>query len=262
MHFVDQHRRDFKRLGVFGRWEDPYLTMSHEYEACIADAFLTFLEKGYVYRGLKPVYWCIHDSTALAEAEVEYEDHTSPSIWVKFPVVGGAAASKLGANVDAVIWTTTPWTLPHNRALAFHPDFEYVVAETAQGALLVAADRVASLCKDIGIKRRAFAARGKAANSKVLSCASIPERLARACGACGLRDAGSRELELFTPRRDTAWKTFKPASDTGWKLTRRWTIRVDTRKACRNTKAKLFLKRIHHHCVTSRARRCCSAKRN
>ena len=136
---------------MLGRWEDPYLTMSYEYEACTADAFLTFLEKGYAYRGLKPVYWCLHDHTALAEAEVEYEDHTSPSIWVKFPVVGGSAAEKLGTGVDAVIWTTTPWTLPHNRALAFHPDFEYVVAETAQGALLVAADRVASLASDIGI---------------------------------------------------------------------------------------------------------------
>jgi isoleucyl-tRNA synthetase len=151
MKYVEQHRRDFKRLGVFGRWEKPYLTMSHEYEACTADAFLTFLEKGYAYRGLKPVYWCLHDHTALAEAEVEYENDTSPSIWVKFPVVGGAPSSKLGAGVDAVIWTTTPWTLPHNRALAFHPDFEYVVAETSQGALLVAADRVASLASDIGV---------------------------------------------------------------------------------------------------------------
>jgi isoleucyl-tRNA synthetase len=151
MRFVEQHRRDFKRLGVFGQWDKPYLTMSHEYEACIADAFLTFLEKGYVYRGLKPVYWCIHDSTALAEAEVEYEDHTSPSIWVKFPVTGGAPASILGAKVDAVIWTTTPWTLPHNRALAFHPDYDYVVAETEQGALLVAAERLESLSKDLGV---------------------------------------------------------------------------------------------------------------
>jgi isoleucyl-tRNA synthetase len=153
--YVDQHRRDFKRLGVTGRWQDPYLTMSPQYEACTADAFLDFLEKGYVYRGLKPVYWCIHDETALAEAEVEYEDHTSPSIWVKFPVVGGAAAAKLGAGVAAVIWTTTPWTLPHNRALAFHPDFEYVVAETAQGALLVAAERVASLASDLGLQATA-----------------------------------------------------------------------------------------------------------
>jgi isoleucyl-tRNA synthetase len=140
--YVDQHRRDFKRLGVLGQWEDPYLTMSPQYEATIADAFVTFLEKGYVYRGLKPVYWCIVDTTALAEAEVEYEDHTSPSIWVKFAVEPGAAAEKLGAGVSAVIWTTTPWTLPHNRALAFHPDYEYVVAQTAAGALLLAEDLV------------------------------------------------------------------------------------------------------------------------
>jgi isoleucyl-tRNA synthetase len=156
LYFVDQHRRDFKRLGVFGQWDNPYLTMSHEYEACIADAFLTFLERGYIYRGLKPVYWCLTDSTALAEAEVEYENHTSPSIWVKFPVVGAAAASKLGPNVDAVIWTTTPWTLPHNRALAFHPDFDYIVAETLHGALLVAEERVAALKDEIGIESTAF----------------------------------------------------------------------------------------------------------
>src|SRR5579863_9944528 len=87
LRYVDQHRRDFKRLGVLGRWDDPYLTMSKSYEACIADAFLTFLEKGYVFRGLKPVYWCIYDRTALAEAEVEYENHTSPSIWVCYRVV-------------------------------------------------------------------------------------------------------------------------------------------------------------------------------
>ncbi len=87
--FVEQHKRDFKRLGIFGRWNEPYLTMNFDYEAVIAGAFLDFMEKGYVYRGRKPVYWCLHDSTALAEAEVEYEDHVSPSIWVKFAVVGG-----------------------------------------------------------------------------------------------------------------------------------------------------------------------------
>ena len=140
--YVDQHRRDFKRLGVLGQWEDPYLTMSPQYEACIAEAFITFLEKRYVYRGLKPVYWCIVDRTALAEAEVEYEDHASPSIWVKFAVEPAAAAEKLGSGVSAVIWTTTPWTLPHNRALAFHPDYEYVVVETSAGGLLLAEDLV------------------------------------------------------------------------------------------------------------------------
>jgi isoleucyl-tRNA synthetase len=152
--YVDQHRRDFKRLGVLGQWEDPYLTMSPQYEACIADAFVTFLEKGYVYRGLKPVYWCIVDSTALAEAEVEYEDHTSPSIWVKFAVEPGPGAEKLGAGVAAVIWTTTPWTLPHNRALAFHPDYEYVVAETSAGALLLAEDLVGPTLDAVKLEAR------------------------------------------------------------------------------------------------------------
>jgi isoleucyl-tRNA synthetase len=153
--YVEQHKRDFQRLGVFGRWNDPYLTMSHEYEATIASAFLDFVEKGYVYRGRKPVYWCIYDNTALAEAEVEYEDHTSPSIWVKFPVAGGGTggAAKMGCDVSAVIWTTTPWTIPHNRALAFHPDFAYVVVQTEKGKLLLAADRVAAMQSDCDIKQ-------------------------------------------------------------------------------------------------------------
>jgi isoleucyl-tRNA synthetase len=152
--YVEQHKKDFKRLGIFGRWNDPYLTMNFGYEAIIAGAFLDFVEKGYVYRGRKPVYWCIHDSTALAEAEVEYEDHVSPSIWVKFAVVGGGAgeAAKIATDVSAVIWTTTPWTLPHNRALAFHPDFQYVVVDTEKGALLLAAERVAALQSESGIK--------------------------------------------------------------------------------------------------------------
>jgi isoleucyl-tRNA synthetase len=154
--YVEQHKRDFKRLGVFGQFNDPYLTMSHGYEATIASAFLDFVEKGYVYRGRKPVYWCIYDNTALAEAEVEYEDHTSPSIWVTFKVVGGGsggAAKKVGSDVSAVIWTTTPWTIPHNRALAFHPDFEYAVMQTEKGKLLLAADRVAALQTDCDIKQ-------------------------------------------------------------------------------------------------------------
>src|SRR6202167_4905484 len=136
--YVEIHKVEFKRLGVFGRWNQPYLTMNPHDEASIAGAFLDFLEKGYIYRGLKPVYWCIWDRTALAEAEVEYEDHTSTSIWVKFPVVAGEKSRKLGigADVSALIWTTTPWTLPANRALAFHPDYEYVVVNSAAGKLL------------------------------------------------------------------------------------------------------------------------------
>ncbi|MGB8654663.1 MAG: isoleucine--tRNA ligase [Candidatus Acidiferrales bacterium] len=154
LRYVENHKRDFKRLGVLGQFDNPYLTMDPSYEACIADAFITFLEKGYVYRGLKPVYWCIYDRTALAEAEVEYEDHSSPSIWVKFPIVADEKTKEIGSGVDALIWTTTPWTLPANRGLAFHPDFEYVVVETPAGKLLLAEERVKALEEELKIEAR------------------------------------------------------------------------------------------------------------
>jgi isoleucyl-tRNA synthetase len=152
--FVEKHKVEFKRLGVLGQWDRPYLTMDARDEASIAGAFLDFYEKGYVYRGLKPVYWCIFDRTALAEAEVEYEDHTSPSIWVRFPVVCGDKTKELGLDgeVSALIWTTTPWTLPANRALAFHPEFEYVVADTSAGKLLLAKERVNALETELHIE--------------------------------------------------------------------------------------------------------------
>ncbi|MGH9776604.1 MAG: isoleucine--tRNA ligase [Candidatus Acidiferrales bacterium] len=150
MRYVESNRQDFKRLGIFGRWDEPYLTMNFSYEAAVADAFLTFLEKGYVYRGRKPVYWCIFDRTALAEAEVEYADHTSPSIWVRYQLVQeGAAAEKIpsglksklkGKNVYAIIWTTTPWTIPASMALAFRKDFEYVLANTSVGDVYIVAE--------------------------------------------------------------------------------------------------------------------------
>jgi isoleucyl-tRNA synthetase len=154
LRYVDQHRRDFKRLGVFGRWERPYLTMDPHHEAGIAGAFLEFLEKGYVYRGLKPVYWCIHDRTALAEAEVEYEDHTSPSIWVRYKVLESPnrPASSTG-EFYALVWTTTPWTLPASMALSFHPTFQYVLATDEKGdTYIVAEDLLASVTRDAGVK--------------------------------------------------------------------------------------------------------------
>ncbi len=139
--FVDLHRSEFKRLGILGRWEDPYLTMSAGYEAVIAQAFVDFLHRGYVYKGLKPVHWCIHDQTALAEAEVEYEDHASDTIYVRFKLTSeaGKIDEKLaGRNVYALIWTTTPWTIPANLAISFNPKLEYVAVETPQGLAIVA----------------------------------------------------------------------------------------------------------------------------
>ena len=153
LRFVDQHRRDFKRLGVLGRWGDPYLTMSKSYEACIADAFLTFLEKGYVFRGLMPVYWCLYDRTALAEAEVEYENHTSPSIWVRYPLLDSPnPPPNSQGTVYALVWTTTPWTLPASMALAFHPQHKYVFATDQHGdRYLLAQELLGSVVKETGL---------------------------------------------------------------------------------------------------------------
>src|ERR1043166_5326486 len=95
--YIDIQRKDFKRLGVFGRWDNPYLTMSAKYQSVIASAFVEFLDRGYVYKGLKPVHWCLHDRTALAEAEVEYKDHTSPSIWVRFKLTSDRKSTRLNS---------------------------------------------------------------------------------------------------------------------------------------------------------------------
>lgn len=132
--YIDLQTSQFERIGCFGRWDNPYKTMSRPYEARTLEAFYGFLEKGFVYRGLKPVYWCIHDRTALAEAEVEYDQHTSPSVYVRYRLTSDAAsidAKLAGREVYTIIWTTTPWTLPASLAVAFHPDFEYVALEAA-----------------------------------------------------------------------------------------------------------------------------------
>jgi isoleucyl-tRNA synthetase len=140
--YVDLQRHDFKRLGVLGQWDDPYLTMSAHYQSIIAGAFVEFLDRGYVYKGLKPVHWCIKDRTALAEAEVEYQDHTSPGIWVRFKLTSDPARihpALAGRHVYGLIWTTTPWTIPANMAIAYHPKFEYVAVDVAGAVYIVAA---------------------------------------------------------------------------------------------------------------------------
>jgi isoleucyl-tRNA synthetase len=152
--FIDVMTAEFKRLGIFGTWETPYLTMNFRYQAAIARAFGRFVERGLVYKGKKPVHWCIHCRTALAEAEVEYETHTSPSIYVEFPLAAESAAelaaripALAGRGVSVLIWTTTPWTIPSNLAIAFHPEFDYAAYEVDGRAVIVAealASRVAS----------------------------------------------------------------------------------------------------------------------
>jgi isoleucyl-tRNA synthetase len=146
--YIDLQTSQFERIGCIGRWETPYKTMSRDYEARTLEAFYGFLEKGFVYRGLKPVYWCIHDRTALAEAEVEYEMHTSPSVYVRYRLTSDAATihpALKGKNVSTIIWTTTPWTLPASMAVAFHPDFDYVALEVGDQVYIVAAELAASV---------------------------------------------------------------------------------------------------------------------
>ena len=148
--FIGVMTGEFKRLAIFGEWNDPYLTMNFRYQAAIARALGRFVEQGLVYKGKKPVHWCIHCRTALAEAEVEYEPHTSPSIYVEFPLAPESAADLAervpelaGRAVSVLIWTTTPWTIPSNLAIAFHPDFDYG-AYDVDGRLVIVAEALAA----------------------------------------------------------------------------------------------------------------------
>ena len=151
--YVDVQREDFVRLGVFGDWDHPYTTMSFDYEADIADALGRFFATGAVYKGLKPVHWCTYDQSALAEAEVEYRDHTSPSVYVRFRMKD-EAVQELGLPIEkplyAIIWTTTPWTLPANLAIAVKPDYDYTIVENADVNYILATELVESVTKKFG----------------------------------------------------------------------------------------------------------------
>jgi isoleucyl-tRNA synthetase len=147
--YLDLQRTQFQRLGIFGRWALPYSTMTPGYESKIIETFFQFLEKGFVYKGLKPVLWCMHDRTALAEAEVEYDMHTSPSVYVRYRLTSPPEAIDprlAGRHVSTIIWTTTPWTLPASLAVAFHPDFEYVALEQ-DGQVYIVAEALAAATK-------------------------------------------------------------------------------------------------------------------
>ena len=153
--FVDIQAQEFKRLGVFADWENPYLTMSYSYEAAIVEELGKFAINGSVFNGLKPVHWCTSCRTALAEAEVEYADHQSPTIYVKFPVKSGLNG-QLGnidpTKVNFVIWTTTPWTLPANLAVCLHPEFQYSAVEIGGEVYVVAEKLLSKLVSEWDIK--------------------------------------------------------------------------------------------------------------
>ena len=162
MRFVEIQKEQFKRLGVFGDWNRPYLTLARDYEEAIVSSFQKLVKKGYIYRGLKPVNWCYQCETALAEAEVEYKERTSPSIYVKFPIDSLSPILNSNPNehrtssiqdpVYLVIWTTTPWTLVSNVAVCLHPEFIYFLVKAKEGNLIIAKDLLNQVLNQIEIK--------------------------------------------------------------------------------------------------------------
>jgi isoleucyl-tRNA synthetase len=178
LHYVDIHREEFKRLGCLGDWENPYLTIGHNYESRVVELFGILAEKGYVYRGLKPIHWCPTDETALAEAELEYEDEDSPSIYVKFKVKSIESKSPefkllrdaLTGNSYFVIWTTTPWTLPANVAIAAHPDYEYVAVVAGSDIYIVAEGLFENFISKLGIKGHKVAGKFKGSVLEGIIC--------------------------------------------------------------------------------------------
>jgi len=153
-HYINVQREEFKRLGVMAEWENPYLTLNPAYEAEQIEIFKKMFSKGYIYKGLKPVYWCANCETALAAAEIEYHDKESSSIYVKFLIKDSLAEilpdSKSEENY-AVIWTTTPWTIPGNMAVALNPEIEYSLVKTEKGNLLLASALIEKVMKEIEI---------------------------------------------------------------------------------------------------------------
>ncbi|HYW37990.1 MAG TPA: isoleucine--tRNA ligase [Terriglobales bacterium] len=152
--FLDLQRQQFKRIGVFGRFEKPYATMTPQYESVVLQTFYSFYENGFVYKGLRAVYWCMHDETALAEAEVEYENHTSSTVWVKYALLDDPVtldAALAGKKLSTIIWTTTPWTLPASMAVAFHPDEEYVALESGGEAYIIASKLAQDAAEKCGL---------------------------------------------------------------------------------------------------------------
>ncbi len=162
--YVNVQREEFIRLGVFGSWSQPYLTMEYSYEADILREFATLVEKGYVYRRRRPVYWCPSCTTALAEAEVEYSEKASPSVYVAFRAAEDLREKfRLPPEASVVIWTTTPWTIPGNLGIQVHPEFDYVWVETEKGIFMIAEKRLEEFLKDTGLENKRILTRFKGA---------------------------------------------------------------------------------------------------
>ena len=205
--YLDLQRTQFKRIGVFGRFDRPYATMTPQYESVVLSTFFSFYENGFVYKGLRAVYWCMHDETALAEAEVEYENHTSTTVWVKYALLDDPSQidpALAGKKVSTIIWTTTPWTLPASMAVAFHPDEEYVALESGGEVYIVASKLAADAAAKCNLADprscRSFS-RTQIGAPELSASVSRPQDSGR---AGGLRHHGHRHWRCS--HRSVAWR--------------------------------------------------------
>jgi isoleucyl-tRNA synthetase len=166
--WVEKQKSQFKRLGVRGDWDNPYITLDPKYEAQQIRVFGEMVKRGYIYKGLKPVYWSPSSESALAEAEIEYREKTSPSIYVAFEVKDGKG--KLPAGSFVVIWTTTPWTLPANLGICLHPELDYVLVEASGRQYVVAEGLLESVAKEVGWSNPEKKASFKGADLEYVVC--------------------------------------------------------------------------------------------
>ena len=238
MKYVDVQRGQFKSLGGIGDWEKPYLTLSHEYESGVIEVFAELVEKGFVYRALRPIHWCMHCETALAEAEIEYEDAEGPSIYVAFPADTEGLAKAFGLkeedlphDVSYLIWTTTPWTLPANLAIAVHPKFHYALVRFTDPdtkgprAMVMAADFVEGVLGYRGVTDFEVLGRVKGRELAGLKyrhafldrqCPIVPAEYVTLTDGTGcVHTAPGHGLDDYYTGRDNDLQIFSPVDDRG-----------------------------------------------
>jgi isoleucyl-tRNA synthetase len=256
--YIDVMTAEFKRLMVFGDWEHYYVTMNPRYQADIARALGKFVERNLVYKGKKPVHWCIHCRTALAEAEVEYEDHSSPSIYVEFSLASSSAAdlaarapSLKGRDVSVLIWTTTPWTIPSNLAIAFHPEYDYGAYDVDGRAIIVAEQLAQSVSKIVGRPFGAPIARLKGAELEGInfrhplyerdSVGVLGEYVTLDAGTGAVHTAPGHGADDFLTGRKYGLEIYAPVDAGGHFLETGWPVR---RTACVRCETKRWRKRL------------------
>ncbi|HKB07192.1 MAG TPA: class I tRNA ligase family protein, partial [Candidatus Polarisedimenticolia bacterium] len=231
--FIGVQREEFRRLGVFGEWRTPYLTMTPAYEGTIVEQIGRFAEQGHIYRDKRSVHWCPRDATALAEAEVEYEEHVSPSIYVRFPLDVAPLLQRFPAlasrQVSALIWTTTPWTLPANVAIALHPEFTYQFVDLGDEVLFLAADLVEPVLRLRGLRARGVlgSVKGREMEGATVARAPYPfaaqgasrlvlgEYVTRDTGTGAVHTAPGHGLDDFLTGRRYGLPIFSPVDDRG-----------------------------------------------